>query len=749
MSLLARLKKSLLQPQFISYRTALVIFLLVQLVYFSPIFFRGWIINPHDGDLNTALANTCNLIRRNYLDESIQFIPSIHHQIYSDSKSWLPSWIPNVELGRPFTDAWASKEFLLSNILIRLGSDPKQVFTWFVVFNYILGGIFIFVFLQDLELHPLAVLVVSLLYSFSPFNIKNQVWPMFLGTGTWFFGLLWAVRKFIQQPNWQRGALLSFITYCALFIVRKVNLIYMFYILGFYVLFLVFNKISDKKERIRILFYLGLVVLSGAVAYTPSLLDLQENIQNSLRVEEVNNEWLIEYLPVATSLESSSLMVHTFFDGYWFGQIHFNIKDIDFLKFRSYSVVPPIGFLLLFAFRRKVLRRAYGWLTLFAFSTIATYSTPLFLFLAHHLGLGLSRSNPFLWGTYAAWVIAAYALDNLLQENRKITWIEVFLLVVVIANGIFVYLNYSEQLSMNYVYFSALITFGMLIFVRFRWPAILLFLTFTSIYVYSYRMMLWDNPACYDLNSPIAQQIKLHTNNDERFAWVGKAPIRANQEILYGLKSIHTFNSISSRAYNEMVYDISGLQLDSLGRRFLKFKNANKFRTPVFRLTNIGLIVSSKLPPKVYKVIDRFQGFYFFRPQYEPIPYLQLNNFQIVDSEATITVPSKEILPQPVVVLEKKDDYLRLKLNKRKVDSLLFISQQYHSKWFAKNGTGEKLPTVRVNGLYQGVLIPPSTGQVVLQYRSWAYYSFIPQTIYLLLGFFALYQYIKNKIQKL
>jgi len=419
------------------------------------------------------------------------------------------------------------------------------------------------------------------------------------------------------------------------------------------------------------------------------------------------------------------------------------------MNFKEYSVTPLIGFILLFTFRRKVLRRTYGWVILFTFSTFATYSTPIFLFLVHHFGLGISRSNPFLWATFAAWVIAAYALDDILHENGKIIWIEIFLLTVVVANGIFVYLNYSDQLTMSYVYFSVLIVFGMLIFVRFRWPAILLFLTFASIYVYSYRMMLWDNPACYDLDSPIAQRIKKNINNDERFAWVGEAPFRANKEVLYDLQSIHTFNSISSRAFNELVYDISSSKLQNLGRRFLEFKNAKKLRTPAFRLTNIGLLVGDNPPPKGFKLIDTYHELYFYRPPRKPIQYLHLDNFQLDGSEVTITVPSKKMLSQPVVVLEKKDDFLRLKLNKRQKQSLLFISQQYHSRWFAKNGAGKKLPTVRVNGFYQGVLIPPNTTHVVLQYMPWAYYSFIPQTIYLLLGFLSLYQYIKNKIQKL
>jgi len=253
--------------------------------------------------------------------------------------------------------------------------------------------------------------------------------------------------------------------------------------------------------------------------------------------------------------------------------------------------------------------------------------------------------------------------------------------------------------------------------------------------------MLWDKPDCYDLEIPIAQRIAQYTKNDERFAFVGIVPegFIPNKEMLFDLQSIHTYNSFASEEYNEMLLDISGLKMDEAGKLFRKFRRANKLRSPDFRLTNIGLLVGDTPPPKGFKLIDTYHELYLYHPPHKPIPYLQLNKFQLVDSEATITVPTKETLSQPVVVIEKKDDFLRLKLKERQTQSLLFISQQYHSKWFAKNGAGEELPTVRVNGFYQGVLIPPSTGHVVLQFRPWAYYSFIPQTIYILLGFLFLY----------
>jgi len=515
----------------------------------------------------------------------------------------------------------------------------------------------------------------------------------------------------------------------------------------------VIRKISDRQKRMRTLIILSLVVISGAVAYVPSFIDLLENIKNSVRVEGASDEWLLSYLPEPdTTLKSISLRMHTFFDGYWFGQLHRSFGPLlpqpgeSANKIREYSITPLIGFLLIFAFRRNVLKRTFGWLILFAFSTLATYSTPIFLFLAHNLGLGFSRNIPFLWATFAAWVIASYALDELLHENRKITWIEIFLLAGVIENCIFVYFNYSEQLAMNYVYFSIFIIFGMLVFIRLRWPVILLILTFASIYVYSYRQMLWDEPDCYDLETPIAGRIEQYTNNETRFAWVHQVSERiiANKEMLFDLQSIHTYDSFASEGYNELLIDISGFGMNETGRAFLYFKNANNLQFPAFRLTNIGLLVGNKNPPKGFKVVDKYHKLYFYRPIYEPIPYLQLNKFQLDDSEAIITVPSKKMVSQPVIVLEKKDDFLRLKLNKRKGQSLLFISQQYHSRWFAKNGTGEKLPTVRVNGFYQGVLIPPSTTKVILQYRPWAYYSFIPQTIYVLLGFFLLYSRLKK-----
>ena len=48
-------------------------------------------------------------------------------------------------------------------------------------------------------------------------------------------------------------------------------------------------------------------------------------------------------------------------------------------------------------------------------------------------------------------------------------------------------------------------------------------------------------------------------------------------------------------------------------------------------------------------------------------------------------------------------------------ETVLFVSQQHHPLWSATSG-GKQLRTVRVNQLYQGVLVPPGTTEVELRF---------------------------------
>jgi uncharacterized membrane protein YfhO len=77
------------------------------------------------------------------------------------------------------------------------------------------------------------------------------------------------------------------------------------------------------------------------------------------------------------------------------------------------------------------------------------------------------------------------------------------------------------------------------------------------------------------------------------------------------------------------------------------------------------------------------------------------------------------------------DDLIELTLDNPGDERLVLVRQQYHAAWKAYAG-GRELRTLRVDGIYLGVVIPPGVVAVKLVFRPYVWWAWIPQVFYLL-----------------
>ena len=82
-------------------------------------------------------------------------------------------------------------------------------------------------------------------------------------------------------------------------------------------------------------------------------------------------------------------------------------------------------------------------------------------------------------------------------------------------------------------------------------------------------------------------------------------------------------------------------------------------------------------------------------------------------------------------------EHLRFELEERAEETVLFVSQEYHPQWVARSGA-ERLETMRINGLYQGVRVPAGTSEVALRFEPWVRWAHLPQIAFALAGAAAL-----------
>jgi hypothetical protein len=75
------------------------------------------------------------------------------------------------------------------------------------------------------------------------------------------------------------------------------------------------------------------------------------------------------------------------------------------------------------------------------------------------------------------------------------------------------------------------------------------------------------------------------------------------------------------------------------------------------------------------------------------------------------------------------NDFQKIEVTGSPEETLLFLSQQYHRAWRAIS-KDRPLPTVIVNGFYQGVVLPPDTSEVELFFRPFVLWSWLPQLLF-------------------
>jgi len=122
-----------------------------------------------------------------------------------------------------------------------------------------------------------------------------------------------------------------------------------------------------------------------------------------------------------------------------------------------------------------------------------------------------------------------------------------------------------------------------------------------------------------------------------------------------------------------------------------------------------------------------------YRPRVATVKVLQTDRFRATNSRPLmITLPSAE-RQLPVRLEDNKSDYSRISVSDSAEDTLLFVSQQYFPTWRAFSGK-RPLMVGLVNDFYQGIIVPPHTSEVELFHYPFAWWSWLPQAVFALLG---------------
>jgi hypothetical protein len=730
----------------VSYGRAFLCLVILQLAYFSPVFFNGEVIFPHNNDRELAspkrVDDSLRVSNRKFSDNSSQFIPTINQHLNGRHRAWLATWTPNIQLGRPDYQRWPSKANLITHVLSFFTHNPFVLYTVLTLLIFCLTGIFCFLFLKSLDLHPLACFALAATYSLGTYHSYWITFVQFIAVRCWTFGLLWLVVEFIKRRRFVSGVGISFFVYCLLMMGRLQAVVRSGYlVIGFAVIYLLISNYKAKAKLYTALL-LCAAALFGIITTAPTYLDLFINSARSARMSNVSDQFFLANLPGFENINEFMLFLHQFFDPFWFGN---PIEPNYAFTFNGLSLTPLCFILFLLSFLDGQWRRLWPWQVFIAICLFATLCPPAYLFMVHYMGFHLQCSKPLGAAVIPAVVLAGSALDHILRHGMKQIKLSYVLIALSLLVSGFVASDHFQKLQWGFIAASLLMVLSTLLFVKTRSVILLFLLVATTVFIYGFNITLMRPLSHIHISSPLLERIKHETKDGTRYAWVGpsKRVLPPNQEILFGIESIHSYDSISSVNYQKLTRQLSKRGAVKYGRHFKYITDPN-LNQPAFSYTGISLFLSyQELSDTLIRKVGEVNNIKLYKTLEKPILEAQLINFKKDKEKVLLEGGLFNQRRLEVQRLESWDDFLRFRVTRHEKESLLFISQQYHPQWRALDD-GTKLKTVMINDFYLGVIIPAHTNTVELEFRPYARFSWIPQVIFIALGLLVMLLSIKR-----
>jgi hypothetical protein len=378
-----------------TYKGAFFCLLILQIFFLSPVLTQNEVIFPHNNSLETTGYETKEVnANRKFTDNSNSFIPEINLHLNGNRKAWLSTWNPHVQFGRPAFQRWQSKASLITHILSLFTKNPFVLYTMLASLIVSLTGIFCFMFLKALELHPLACFSIAAGLSMGPYFSYWLTFVQFLAVQCWTLGLLWLITEFIKKRSLATGVGLAFFTYNLLMMGRIQTIIRSAYLIVAFTLIYLWLANRNFKWKVQTIGFLGMAALFGAITTLPTYLDMVTNSARSARISNVDDTFFLATLPHLENLSDLGLFLQLLVDPFWFG----NPIEPDYpFTYDGFSFTPLYFFLFLISFTNYQWRRLWPWQLLAVASLIATLWPPAYLFMVHYLGFHLSGLHSKKW----------------------------------------------------------------------------------------------------------------------------------------------------------------------------------------------------------------------------------------------------------------------------------------------------------------------------------------------------------------
>lgn len=734
-----------------SHRFAQLCLFGVLLAFLSPVLVGGRVLLNHDLGREIGAYDQPGerrLVNRLSDDQTSTYLPELQLHLTGKRAGWLATWNPHVELGRPAGHlSGFSRAFLPTHVLAFATDDALVAYSWLVVLALLGGAAFGYGFLRSLELTPVACLVGALGMSLNVWVVHRVNAAMFLWGVCWTLAILWATVRIVERVSLARVTGLAFAVHALLLTAYPQQVVWhAYFLVGFA---LVRLARCPRETRLRGFFGLAGGVALGVVAAWPVLSDLVLATERSNRTA-VDASFFLSGMRTLSGLDDAARFVIDHFDPYWYGDPSQRNFPLAFFG----VCTGALGVLVPLTLVGGGWRKLWGWQLLVVFAMAVSVSPALYRFGIDYLGLGLSRFGPPSGIVIPLVVLAAFAVDRVLQEGglRRVPAVAAVLLVPALALVASVRLD--AELEPVTTALGLVLCLGVVAFVWTRQARLMVIVVVVASFHYGFRLLPLRDPAQTPLTSPLVDTLRQETRDGSRFAWVGRGArgtLPANLEALVGLASVHAYDPLAWAGYREWVLRLSdsGMAVTppgggkstvarsgaTYGRHFRRIVARELDAQELARAGVSTLLSSSTLDRGVAQPIGTASQVGVFRTVTPAVLCGQFGTWEEAGSErvslAEAASPSGELTS---TIVEDQGDRLRVDVTARREETLVFLSRQFHPQWRARTTDGEALRTVCIDGFYQGVVVSPGSETIELTFRPLSRWMWLSQLAFLALG---------------
>ncbi len=602
---------------------SIVIIIFFVLAFFKPFFLQKLLPIPADTIVGLyypfrdiyAKTNPNGLPFHNFLitDPVRQQYPWRNLAIDLEKSAQLPLWNPYSFGGTPLLANFQSAALYPLNILFFL-LPFSSAWSFLVVLEPLLGGIFLYLYLRNLKLHSLASLLGAIAFSFSGFSAAWMEWNTVLHTVIWLPLILLAKDKLLQKWNIPWTAIFLFAELSAFFGGHLQVLFYAVCISNFYLAARIFQKAQLEKSNIirnMLIIYTPFLIF-GVVLFAITAVQWIPTLQFiNLSARNIDQNWhqMGWFIPWQNALQ---FIIPDFFGNPTTG----NYWGIwNYAEFIGYvGIFPLITGLYALFFRHDRKTLFFG--SLFFLSLLFAFPTFLAQIPFQMAIPFLSTAQPtrllFITDLSLA-ILAALGLDYYIKTKKnEILYPIGFLTFVFLGIGAVVFLNTKIHLITpeNAAITKHNIILPIILFIiiailliltgflkkskySFIILSILVAITFFDLYRFAYKFETFASPSYLYPSTKVISFLQQKTNGVSRIMTTDDRILPPNFSIMYHLQTVDGYDPLYLLRYGELIAASERNRPDiSTPFGFNRIITPKKYESKIINLLNVSYIIS-------------------------------------------------------------------------------------------------------------------------------------------------------------